>query len=183
MKIRCLLILATFLLSTVCYAMDSDSADAISDCVEKLSDRLDDKKWSIASSENTIVIESKFELNGYLIAPHQAEKPTKVKHRIELRFDSELQKEEFVQLAQARLQSLAVLRYGSETKAEYSNARKFLVNNPLPKYMAEGRLGQKYSIYFVSTESGFRWIGPLDLYKEVRAAEALIDHALGKLAE
>jgi len=78
---------------------------------------------------------------------------------------------------------MKTLRYGSETKDGYSDARKFLAENPLPKYMTTGRVGQSYSIYFKSTESDVGGIGPIERYKKVKAAEALVDYAFWNLPE
>jgi hypothetical protein len=183
MKIIFLLFLSIIGFTELGRAEESELSHAVKCHVEWLRDSLDDERWSISVSDTTIVVESRFDVDGYSIVPTPGEMPTKVKHRIELLFTPGLLKEEFVKLAQARLERLKVLRYGSKTKTEYSDARKFLVDNPLPRYAAGGRLGHSFSIYFKSSESRFRGIGPLESYKEVREAEALIDYTFWKLAE
>ncbi len=183
MKIFHLILLSIFSFAELIHAEESELAHAVKYHVEYLRESLDDERWSISVSDATIVVESRFDVEGYSISVNLDGKPTMTKHRIELLFTPELPKEEFVKLAQARLERLTIMRYGAKTKEEYSDARKFLVDNPLPRYSAGGRLGHSFSIYFKSSESRFRGIGPLDIYKEVRAAETLIDSNFWKLAE
>jgi hypothetical protein len=164
-------------------AEQSELSHSVSYHVDLLRDSLDVEKWSISVSDATIIVESRFDVDGYSIVPTLGEKPTKAKHRIELLFRPKLPKEEFIKLSQARLERLTILRYGAKTKTEYSDARKYLADNPIPRYSAIGRIGSAYSIYFNSNETRFRSIGPLESYKEVRMAEALIDFNFWKLAE
>lgn len=183
MKICCLLLLSTVVFAHLGRAEQSELSHTIKYHVDWLRESLDAEKWAISVSDTTIVVESRFDVDGYSIVPTVGEIPTKAKHRIELLFTPALPKEEFIKLSQARLECLTVLRYGAKTKDEYSDARKFLVENPIPRYNAIGRIGSAYSIYFKSNETRFRSIGPLESYKEVRVAEALIDHKFWKLAE
>ena len=139
---------------------------------------VDQKRWEIKTDSASILIKSKFKVDILQrIAPVLGEKPTPEIYRIELRFKPKFTKDEFINLAKERVGYAAIVNYGAKTKMEWSNAQKFLTDNPLPRYSVP------YSVYVATTDSVSITIIPAEKYAEVKGVEALVDQLFWPCAE
>lgn len=137
---------------------------------------VDPERWEIQVDEIKIVIESKFKIGiQQRVSPAVGEKPSSKSYRIELSFKPKLSKDAYIKLALERVDYSAIVNYGAKTKLEWSNAHKFLTDNPLPRYDVSDRVGKPYSVYVFTTDSVSISIVPAEKYAEVKGVEALID--------
>lgn len=138
---------------------------------------VDLERWTVQESPAAIVIESKFKVEiKRRISPALGEEPRFETYRIELRFQPMLSKDDYVKLAQKRIEYVASAYYGTSTKEESMNVRKFLKENPLPHYYTLDRLGKSYSVYLFTSDCRSISIVPTATYVEVKSIEAILEH-------
>ena len=184
MSIRTFAILA-ILAHPPCHAAE----DALlTRCVERsaadIRKVVDAGQWTISSTPNSIVIESKFEMTVHrFVSPALGVKPPTTKYRIELQFRPKLPKEDFLKLAMQRTEHAVILRYGASSKEEWQMAENFLRAHPLPRYDTRDEAGNAYSIYLITNDiPTSTTLHPTEKYAEAKGVEARIDQIFWPLA-
>lgn len=158
-------------------AINDDLAQSVAYHGIEIKKLLDSKRWSVTVKPASILVESKFDVRVVRrVSPSIETQPILEKYRIELRFEKLLPRAAYVKLANQRTEHAVIVNYGAKTKIEWSDAMKFLDDNPLPRYKVSDRGGKSFSVYCATTDSGFISIIPVERYAEVKGAEAMIDH-------
>ena len=167
--------------TTCCWAAEnSELSSRVELLAASLSKAISSERWTITHDEDSIEIESKFELEvKRRVSPSLSTAATpKTKYRIELQFQPDLPKEEFVKISNARMEQAVIATYGAPTKEEYSSACTFLREHPLPRYRVTDKVGKGYAVYFKSTDSVSLSFLPVALYAEARGVEGIVDSQL-----
>lgn len=172
-----LIIILTTLASGFCMADESsDLAYIVEHQATQIRKALDSKQWTVTHDENSIQIQSNFEIALASRSGPTAGKPhSKSTYTIHLRFAPQMPKEEYLRIAKERAENAAIIAYGAKTKDEYAKARSYLEKHKLPRYsMTDGR-GKTHSIYFTNTDSFSNSISPTEHYAKARGVEGIID--------
>ena len=173
-------LISVFLLGVLLQTAKCADKDNLAVTIEfypkELQEIIDPERWAIRADATTIVIESKFAVGiQRRVSPALGQKPASKRYRIELSFKPQLSKDVYIKLAKERVEYAAIVNYGAKTKLEWSDARKFLESNPLPRYDVTDRVGKPYSVYVSTTDSISISIVPAAKYAEVKGIEALVD--------
>lgn len=178
-------LILTGLLAGSCLAVEekTDLAALVDYQANQLRKAVDAKRWTITQNGNSIRIESTFEMTKRRLVSPASVEPEKTKYCIDLRFEPQLPKEEYLKLAKERADHAVIIAYGAPTKDRYSDAQRFLKEHPLPRYCSLDRVGKAYSVYFTSTDSRTVSLGPVSLYAEARGVEGIVDSLLLPIAQ
>lgn len=156
----------------------AERARIVKYCADVIKEGLDLEQWRFEMTKSAIVIESKFEFTiGRRVSPGLS-LPPKRKYRIELSFRDYLGREEFIALVNRRTKHLANAHYGSHSKEEWVDSKRFLKENPLPRYSVVSPAGEPSSVYVLTSEdSSVTWF-PVEKHAEARGIIALLDSIL-----